>query len=305
MAARQHGAVTFSQLVASGLSPSGIRRAVADGHLHRLHRGVYVVGHLGLGRRTLWSAATLATGGFISHRASAEAQELLWPRPGRIDVSVASTTRPGLAGRAGVRLHRVGPVRADETRRVHGIPCSSPARCVIELAGSEPERIVALAVRQCEGRGKKVRAADVAKLLARRPNARGAAVLIEMLRLRDPVKGRSRSDLELLFFDLCDRYGFPQPRVNVKGRANGRLHEVDFIWPELRLAIETDGRDWHEGEYATSLDETKERDLTIGGWRCHRLTWRQVILDPEGAAATLAALLQSQRLLHGAERRAA
>ena len=297
IAASQHGVISSAQLADAGLSSSSIHRAVVAGHLHRLHQGVYAVGHLGLGRRTFWQAATVATGGFITHRASAEAQDLLWERGGLIDVTVAGANRNGRRPRRGLRIHRVGPLARDETTSVSGIPCSSPARCVIELAGSEPKRIVALAVRQGEGRGKKVKAAEVAKLLARHPNAKGTALLVEMLRLRDPVEGMPRSELELLFFDLCDRYGFPHPRVNAKVWANGHRHEVDFTWPDLRLAIETDGRDWHEGSYATNLDETKDRDLTIAGWRCHRLTWRQVILDPEGAAASLRALIEAQRRL--------
>lgn len=299
IAGTQHGVVSAGQLLECGLSTTTIRRAVAAGHLHRLHRAVYAVGHLGLGRRTLWKAATLAVPGIVSHRASAEAQELLRPRAGRVDVTVASTARNGRERRRGLRIHRVRELRADERTEVHGIPCTSPARCVIELAGSQPERIVALAVRHGEGR-KKVRARDVARLLARHPNAKGHALLVEMLRLRDPVKGKSRSDLELIFFDLCDRFGFPHPEVNVRIWANGRRHEVDFVWPDLRLAIETDGRTWHEGEYATSLDETKDRDLTIAGWRVHRLTWRQVILDPEGAAATVRSLIEAQRRLAAA-----
>lgn len=220
---------------------------------------------------------------------------MLWRRNGLIDVTVPS--RNGRSRQRGLRIHRVGPLLHDETTTVLGIPCSSPARTVIELAGSERKRIVEIAVREGEGRGN-LEAGDVAKLLARHPNAKGRALLVDMLRLRDPVSGRSRSDLELIFFDLCDRFGFPHPEVNVKIWANGKRHEVDFVWPELRLAIESDGRTWHEGEFATSLDETRDRDLTIAGWRVQRLTWRQIILDPEGAAAIVSALIDSQRRLH-------
>ena len=146
------------------------------------------------------------------------------------------------------------------------------------------------------GESKRVlKAGDVGRVLAWHPNAPGHALLVELLRLRDPTKGRSRSDLEIIFFDLCERFGFPLPQVNAKIHANGACHEVDFSWPALRLAVETDGRQWHEGEFATSLDEVRDRDLTVAGWRVQRLTWRQIILDPEGAAAILGALIEQQR----------
>ena len=45
LAARQHGVVAFEQLLALGLTKSGVQRRVEAGRLHRLHRGVYAVGH--------------------------------------------------------------------------------------------------------------------------------------------------------------------------------------------------------------------------------------------------------------------
>ena len=150
------------------------------------------------------------------------------------------------------------------------------------------------AIRSGESSGL-VKAQDVGRILAWHPLASGHAVIVELLRLRDPTKGKSRSDLEIVFFDLCTRFGFPLPEVNVDIDANGARYEVDFVWPELRLAIETDGRQWHSGEFATSLDETRDRDLTIAGWRVQRLIWRQIILDPEGAAAIVRSLIDQQR----------
>jgi predicted transcriptional regulator of viral defense system len=73
IAARQHGVVTQAQLLASGLSPSGISRRVAAGRLTRIHRGVYAVGHPGLSQHGRWVAAVLACGegAVLSHRSAA------------------------------------------------------------------------------------------------------------------------------------------------------------------------------------------------------------------------------------------
>ncbi len=60
LAGKQHGVVALFQLVAMGLSPRAVRKRVAAGRLHRIHRGVYAVGHAKLLPRARWMAATLA-----------------------------------------------------------------------------------------------------------------------------------------------------------------------------------------------------------------------------------------------------
>jgi hypothetical protein len=47
-ASRQHGVVSYAQLIDAGLTQSGVQRRAAIGRLHRLHRGVYAVGHPGV-----------------------------------------------------------------------------------------------------------------------------------------------------------------------------------------------------------------------------------------------------------------
>lgn len=74
IAAKQHGIVTLTQLIRAGLSEAGVRRRVAAGHLHRIHRAVYAVGHPGLSDEGRWMAAVLACGegAALSHRPAAE-----------------------------------------------------------------------------------------------------------------------------------------------------------------------------------------------------------------------------------------
>ena len=70
LATRQYGIVAGRQL---GLDAHAIRRRTAAGRLHRVHRGVYAVGHLGLGQEARWLAAVLACGdgALLSHRSAA------------------------------------------------------------------------------------------------------------------------------------------------------------------------------------------------------------------------------------------
>ena len=292
LAGRQHGVISIRQLYKCGMSRAAVHRAVRAGHLHRLHQGVYAVGHLAMDAESHWHAATIACGplAFLSHGPSAELQKLLRQRGRLVEVTVPSQNG---RSRRGIRVHRVATLRRDETGSVDGIPCTSPARTIVDLAASGSRRELEWAIK--EGEGKLFSPAEVDRILARHGRCPGAPLLIELLSLRDPVAGMTRSELEVLFFDLCRRYGMPLPDVNITIVANCRKYEVDFTWPSLHLVVETDGRRWHSGRFATDLDERRDRDLTIAGWRIQRLTWRQIVLDPEGAGAIVFALIDQQR----------
>jgi hypothetical protein len=106
IAARQHGIITHSQLIAVGVPRSAISRRLAAGRLHRRHRGVYAVGHRALGNEGRWLAAVLACGegAVLSHRSAAELWRLLDPKPGPVHVTLP--TNAGRRQRNGLRIHR-------------------------------------------------------------------------------------------------------------------------------------------------------------------------------------------------------
>ena len=90
LAERQHGVVTRAQLVELGLADSGIARRVRDGRLHRVHRGVYAVGHPKLTTEGRFLAAVVSCGddAALSHLAAAVLWALVPERGARIDVTV-------------------------------------------------------------------------------------------------------------------------------------------------------------------------------------------------------------------------
>ena len=79
LAARQHGVVTLAQMAALGLGPRGVQHRAATGRLHRLHRGVYAVGHARLSVQGRRLAAVLACGAnaAVSHRTAADLEKAL------------------------------------------------------------------------------------------------------------------------------------------------------------------------------------------------------------------------------------
>src|SRR5690242_8892043 len=92
IASRQHGAVTLRQLEGAGLTRFGVAKRTERGRLHRIHRGVYAVGHRALSLHGRFMAAVLACGdgAVLSHVSAAVLWELLKPIDGPVHVTVPS-----------------------------------------------------------------------------------------------------------------------------------------------------------------------------------------------------------------------
>ncbi|HVY95478.1 MAG TPA: DUF559 domain-containing protein [Solirubrobacterales bacterium] len=114
----------------------------------------------------------------------------------------------------------------------------------------------------------------------------------EVLGLRtglDPRREPTRSELEDLFLDFCKRYGFPPPNVN---REIAEI-EVDFSWPDRKVAVETDSYTFHRGAQAYENDHERDLDLRAAGYDVVRLTWRQLTHKPDRCAIAVDDALRS------------
>jgi very-short-patch-repair endonuclease len=267
--ARQHGVVSTAQLRAAGMQRGALAAAIQRGLLHRVHRGVYAVGHARLTfRGRLW-AAVLATDGVLSHRASAAVDDLMPPPAGPIDVTVTTECR----SRNRIRVHRsktLDPLN-DVVRDEDGLPRTSIARTLVDLADVLNDRQLKRVLERAET----MRIADVKQLPGRR---------------RLPVTHEpqlTRSELERRFRRLLRRHGLPQPSSN----ATVLGYEVDFLWADARLIAETDGRAAHLTPSAFEDDRRRDADLLAAGYRVVRFTWRQVTDEPLHVANTLQLLL--------------
>jgi very-short-patch-repair endonuclease len=277
IAARQHGVVTAEQLREAGIDKSATTRRVKAGRLHRLHRGVYAVGHRAPTHHSRWMAAVLACGegAVLSHSSAAALWELLRPIDGPIHVSVPTTT--GRISRRGIRLHRC-PSLADPlsspsslqsrggrgqgivTRR-HRIPVTTIQRTIDDLDGTVPPYLLRRAKRQAELKG---------------------------IHLEGIERKRQRSDLEEDFLALVQRHRFPPPETNVK---LGRW-EVDFLWRTQRLVVEVDSFTYHQGSVAFHDDYARDLDLRQRGYTVLRFADTQIEDEPDRVAADVAAALR-------------
>lgn len=278
LADRQHGVVSLGQLMALGLSPSAVRMRAAAGRLHRVHRGVYAVGRARLDGRGRRMAAVLACGpgAVISHRTAADALGLLTRATGSIDITIPS--RSGRS-RRGVTLHRSPGLRPHDRIEQNGIPCTSPARTLLDLAAVVSAPTLAQAIEAAE-RLRLFNGHAVEAALARaggRPAARRLRAALAAY-LGEPPP--TRSELERQALELFRRAGLPLPRINaLVHTAEGPL-EVDFCWPDRRLVVEADGFAFHRTRAAFERDRRRDQLLRAAGWAPVRTTWRQVSDSP-------------------------
>jgi very-short-patch-repair endonuclease len=233
-------------------------------------------------------AAVLASGpdAVLSHWSAAA----LWGiRPnGRtlIDVTVAHRSRSSKL----IRRH-VSEVPADERATEKGIPVTSAARTIFDLAASEDLDAVEGMLREMEFL-RRWGPLSLPDLVERYPGKRGSRKVRAALdRLREEPEGRKRSKLEERFAPFLRRHHLPQPRFNDWIFLGGKRYQVDCHWPGTRQIVELDGWEGHGTRSAFRDDRGRDRKLRVAGYSVTRLTWNQLDDEPEQIASDLRALL--------------
>ena len=280
IAERQHGVVTAKQLEAAGLGRMAISERVKNGRLHRIHRGVYAVGHRAPSWHGRWMAAVLACGegAVLSHHSAAALWKLLKPIEGPIHVSVPSTN--GRITQRGIHLHRCPSLSpsAGPSPSPSYLPAGGRGRRLATHRDRIPVTTIQRTIDDLED--------TVAPRLFRR--AKRQAELMNV-RVRDATGRRARSDLEEDFFALVHNHRprLPLPETNVKlGR-----HEVDFLWREQKLVVETDSYLYHRGSVSFHDDHARDLDLRQLGYTVLRFSERQIEDEPDRVVADVAAAL--------------
>jgi hypothetical protein len=292
LATAQGGVVSLDQLNTEGVSAKLAADRGRAGSFHRIHRGVYTVGHRSITRRTHLRAALLACGeGAVLSHGTAAAYHELWDKPPRlIDVTV-----PVEAGRKidGIRCRRCRYPQREEVRVADGIACTTVARTLVDLAG-----VVGLStLRKTVGRAAIRRKLDLQTVdtaihnAKRRRGLRGLELALLPYRTKDGKVADVRSDFETLVLPDLVEMDLVRPQCNAWLHIDGERFLVDFLWEEASVIVETDGRETHETAEAFQSDRRRDQFLAAAGYRVLRVTWNQIHREREAVLGRVAKVL--------------
>jgi very-short-patch-repair endonuclease len=288
LAARQHGVVGRRQLLAKGIAGWSIEYRLQVGRLQPVHRGVYSLGPpSSLRRASHWMAAVLACGpgAVLSHGSAAAHWDLRRSAAGVIDVTVPRT---GIARRKALRIHTSTTLTEDQCTVHDGIPVTTVARTLIDLADRFDRRTVERATDQAEVlKLFDLRAIEAA--IGANRGRKGATVVQRVIESYAVGAALTESELEDEFLRLCARYGIPRPDIQ-KHVGPGR---VDFIWREQRLIVEVDSWRWHGGRSKWESDRKRDIRLQRLGYRVARVSYLRMFREPAAVADDLKALLSA------------
>ncbi len=259
----------MAQLKALGLSPRGVHHRASRGRLHRVHRGVYAVGHAVLGPDGWRMAAVLAAGAgaVLSHRSALDLLGVRRSSRGRHEV-----TRVGGSAIRTVEVHRTRSLPPGDVTQVRGIPVTTFARALCDCTPLPPRQALARCIHEAEI----LRILDVTAI--RDPPPLLAALIADYMP-QPANEGLERRFAAILPSDL------PAHEFN----AHVGPYEVDVLFPAQKLIVELDDIRTHRTTRAFQRDRERDATLVVQGYRTLRFTDQRLRRDPAGVIATLRA----------------
>ena len=276
VAARNHGLVSADEFAARGISMRKVVLLVEAGIFVRLAREVYRVNGAPVTGDQRILAATMASAGSVaSHRSAGHLLGLPGLRDPAPEVSLlhARNRRTPLG-----RVHGTLLLPPDHVTSVRGIPTTTAARTVFDLAGTEhpsrAERFLDAALKRqlCT-----VRDVSLVFFVLARRGRRGTAAMRRFLEERDATYVAPASELERVGRRLFSDAGLPPPAFEVwLGDREDRIGRVDCVWRRERVVVELDGGRFHDDPASRAADRQRDNRLMAEGWRVLRFTWHDL-----------------------------
>lgn len=292
VAARQLGLITAEQLIASGVGRGSIRWRLANGALHRVFRGVYLVGHSVPAPGALEFAAVLAcgAGALISHRSATGLWGITAPASGSVELTVVGRD---CRSRDGLRVHQIQTLDPRDRRQLRGIPVTAPGRTLIDYTSTcdyeEAERAIA------EAFALRLLSEPQLRAACDRAPHRAGVPLVRAILGQPAGPRRTRSGGERAMLRLIRAAGLPVPLTNhpVEG------FNADFFWPEVGLIVEVDGGDFHRARPAFERDHRRDIVHTDAGHEVLRVSGQQLDQEPVYIAAVIVRAYERRRRTRG------
>ena len=295
-AAGRYSVFTAADASRRGVSIDSVRRGVRSGSVLRLQAGVFAFA----GSPDSWERSMLAAclaggaGAVASHRSAARIWRLTAAHGDVLEMSVPRRSGPRPRGTI---VHRSGDLRPEHTTVRNCIPVTNPLRTMVDLAAVLEAGAVEDALDAGLRSPSLFSVAAVEATLNRlagkgRP---GVGVLRKVLEEREFGKAVSDSELETRMGRLLKQAGLPGGVFHhaVTTAAGVFLAEVDFAYPQIKLAVEVDGFAVHGTPRAMAKDFVRQNGLVPHGWRVLRFTWWQVVNEPGMVGAAIRAAIEA------------
>jgi hypothetical protein len=289
MASAQYGVFTRKQATAAGVNPRRIDNRTERGIYERIHPGVYgIAGTPGQWHRDVIAAVFAATEpAAASHRTAAYLWGMTERRPDTIEIA---TPRHLRVKRPSHQVRESKDLRSSDIVIVDGIPTTAAVRTIVDLGASAPPWFVAKCL-DTALRMKLFDIWDVQRFIMRvaRKGRNGIGTIRPLVEERLTWQGITESDLEDLLRRVVATTPVPMPDTqhvvcDTDGEFVGRY---DFAYPTRFAIIETDSEGHHMDPESFQRDREKQNRAQMLGWTVYRVTWRQLIDDPDSVRAIL------------------
>lgn len=295
IARRHHGVFTQADALAHGVTVQQLRRAAARGELERVHPGVFRIA----GAPRTWHQSLLLgvlAGGpsaLASHRSAAVLWDLDGSWRGRPEIVAPRHLR---ARYARVRCHESKDLRLAEPTERDGIPCTGLERTILDLGAVLPLGRVQQAIDDAIRR-RLCTWDDLLHTLVMH-SRRGRNGVGKLRAILEESYGSVVPDSRFnrLVYRLLVDSGLAQPQIEhpVLGQRGELLARVDLALPDLKIAIELDGRRYHMSAEAFEADRPRQNRLEVLGWIVLRYTWRTYVDTPWVIVAEVAAAIAAR-----------
>lgn len=236
--------------------------------------------------------------GALSHLTSASLLRLIEEQSFPLDVSSTMRSLKSPTGR--IVIHRVGELDSRDLRPLNDMRVTNPLRTIFDLAGRlNPDRFEVVLD---EARRRRLVAErplrDLLDRLGRcgRPGTRHLRALLDSGEMRTPIPG---SLFERKFLQFLRRRSLPiaARQVPIHDSSGNLVARVDFAYPDMKIAIECDGKKHHFGRGDWERDVERRSRLAALGWLVIHVSWDMLVNRPDELEALIRGALGQPSLL--------
>ena len=255
----RHGGVATSAQILDQVSRRAMQRLLLSGQLIKIWPGVYSRGPADVITRL--RGLDLRLGDSVPVCLGTAANAFGFDTEDVTDLHVLNPVGHSLRSGDGLVVHR----RAGAPLNVlDGRQLTAPGWTAIEVARGL-RRPRALATLDAALRSRTCSRGDLLLAAAQQAGRRGIVTVRELIALATPkAESPMESEARLAMHDG----NLPSPVLQYPVvDDDGRSWRVDFAWPDLMVAVEYDGFDWHSSPDHLRRDRQKRAALQEAGWR--------------------------------------